>query len=145
MPYWLAGIIAGLIAGVVMAAIAMMLMPMVGRAMFAPVKLMAGVFEGENAVSGGMGTVLLGAMIHMVMSAVFGLIGALIVQGAGWTGVGTLIVAGIIWAIILFILNEFLTLRIIDPVMAQRMPMMAFLASHIGYGIVLGWLIWAFV
>lgn len=145
MPYWLAGIIAGLIAGAIMAAIAMMLMPTVGRTMLAPVKLMAGLFEGEAAVDGGMGTVLLGAMIHMVMSAVFGLIGGLIAQAAGWTSLGTLIVAGIIWAIILFLVNQYITLRIVDPVMAARMPPPAFLASHIGYGVVLGWLIWVFI
>lgn len=145
MPYWIAGVIAGLIAGAVMAAIAMMLMPMFGSAMLTPVKLMAGTFEGERAVSGGMGAVLLGAMIHMVMAAVFGLIGALIAQGAGWTSLGTLIVAGIIWAIILFLVNQYITLRVVDPIMAQRMPPMAFLASHIGYGIVLGWLIWVFI
>lgn len=144
MAYWLAGIVAGVIAGVAMAAVAMMLMPLVGRAFLTPVKLMAGTFQGEAAVGGGAGTVLLGAMIHMVMSALFGLIFALIVHALGWGSVGALIVAGIVWAVLLFLVNQYVTLRIVDKVMAERMPPLAFLASHVVYGVVLGWLVAVF-
>jgi hypothetical protein len=131
MALWLAGIIAGLIAGIAMAMVAMMLMPMMGRDMWSPVKLMAGTFQGEAALEGGAGTILLGMMIHMGMSAVLGLIFALIV-------------AGIVYALIVWAVNQYATLPVVDKVMAERMPPMAFAVTHVFYGAVLGWLVAVF-
>jgi hypothetical protein len=144
MALWLAGIIAGLIAGIAMAMVAMMLMPMMGRDMWSPVKLMAGTFQGEAALEGGAGTILLGMMIHMGMSAVLGLIFALIVGALGWAGLWALIVAGIVYALIVWAVNQYATLPVVDKVMAERMPPMAFAVTHVFYGAVLGWLVAVF-
>lgn len=94
MPIWVAGIVAGLIAGLVMAMVAMMAMPLRGQGMLSPVKLMAGTIQGDAALDGTRGTVLLGLLLHMMMSAVVGVIVALMIAGLGWHGLGLLIVAG---------------------------------------------------
>jgi hypothetical protein len=141
MALWLAGIIAGLIAGIAMAMVAMMLMPMMGRGMWSPVKLMAGTLQGEAALEGGAATILLGMMIHMGMSAVLGVIFALIVGALGWAGLWTLIVAGIVYALIVWVVNQYAILPVVDKVMAERMPPMAFAVTHVVYGAVLGWLV----
>lgn len=144
MPLWLAGIIGGLIAGIVMAMVAMMLMPMQGKGMMYPVKLMAGTFQGEAALDDGMGTDMIGLMIHMMMSAGLGLIFGLIVAGLKLHGIVTLIVAGIIYALIVFVVNWFGTLPIVDKVMRQNMSGPLFAMTHVIYGGVLGWLVQVF-
>lgn len=138
MPWWLAGIVAGLIAGVAMAMVAMMLMPMMKQPLLYPVQLMAGTFEGDAALSGGMGTDFLGLMLHMVMSIVFGVLFAAIMLALGWTALWVLIVAGIVWALLVWAINQFVTLPIVDKLMAERMPPMPFAMTHIVYGVVLG-------
>lgn len=144
MAIWLAGIIAGLIAGVVMAMVAMMLMPMLGHGVMYPVKLMAGTFQGQAALAGGMGTDMLGLMIHMMMSAVLGLIFGLIIGGLGLHGLLTLIIAGIVFALIVFVVNWFVTLPIVDKVMREGISPMVFGMTHVFYGVVLGWLVTVF-
>ncbi len=144
MPIWFAGIIAGLIAGIVMAMVAMMLMPMQGKGMMYPVKLMAGTFQGDAALSGGMGTDVLGLMIHMMMSAVLGLIFGLIIGGLGLHGILTLIIAGIVFALIVFVVNWLVTLPLTDKVMKDGISPMVFGMTHVFYGGVLGWLITVF-
>lgn len=144
MPLWLAGLVAGLIAGIVMAMVAMMLMPMQGKGMMYPVKLMAGTFQGEAALDGGMGTDMIGLMIHMMMSAGLGLIFGLIVAGLKLHGIVTLIVAGIIYALIVFVVNWFGTLPIVDKVMRRNMSGPLFAMTHVIYGGVLGWLVEVF-
>lgn len=114
MPLWLTRIIAGLIAGIVMAMVAMMLTPMRGKGMMYPVKFMAGTFQDEAALNGGMGTDMIGLMIHMMMSAALGLIFGLIIAGLNLPGIVTLIVAGIIYALIVFVVNWFGTLPIVE-------------------------------
>ncbi|HET8632428.1 MAG TPA: hypothetical protein VFL91_33800 [Thermomicrobiales bacterium] len=142
MPMWLAGLIGGLIGGVAMAMVAMMLMPMLKQSPLYPVQLMAATVEGPSAVGGGMSADMLGAMIHMVMSAIFGVIYGVVLGALGWTALWVLIVAGIVWALFLYVVNEYGTLPLIDKVMAERMPPLAFMMSHVAYGAVLGVLVW---
>lgn len=144
MPIWVAGLVAGLIAGIVMAVAATMAMPLRGQSMLSPVKLMAGTIQGEAALEGTIVTVLLGLMLHMMMSAVLGVIFALLLAGLGWHGLGLLIVAGIVYALIVFAINWFGTVPIVDKVMAARMSPVIFGLTHIIYGGVLGLLVRVF-
>lgn len=144
MPIWIAGIVAGLIAGIVMAMVAMMLMPMQGHGMMYPVKLMAGTFQGEAALTGGVGTDLTGMMLHMMMSAGLGLIFGLIAGAAGLHSVLTLIVAGIVFALAVFVVNWFIMLPVVDQVMRRHMSGTVFAMTHVIYGGVLGWLVEVF-
>lgn len=141
MPIWVAGLVAGLIAGIVMAVAAMMAMPLRGQGMLSPVKVMAGTIQGEAALEGTSVTVLRGLMLHMLMSAVLGVIVALLLAGLGWHGLGLLIVAGIVDALMVFAVNWFGAVPIVDKVMAARLSPVLFGMTHIIYGGVLGWLV----
>jgi hypothetical protein len=144
MALWLAGLIAGVIAGVVMAMAAMMVMPVMGRGLTYPVKLMAGTVQGEDALEGGPSSDMVGGMIHMMMSAVLGLIFGLIMSGLGLSGIWTLIIAGVIFALIVWVAMQYFVLPLVDQVMAQGMPPMAFAMTHVVFGVVLGLLTWVF-
>lgn len=144
MPMWLAGIVAGLIAGIGMAMVAMMVMPAMGKNFLMPVKLMAGTFEGEGAVDGGGGTVMTGMMIHMMMSAVLGLIFALIVAALGWSGFWPLVIGGMVYALIVWVVMEFGILPLVDKVMRERMSPALFAMTHVVYGFLLGLFLFLF-
>lgn len=144
MPIWWAGIVAGIIAGMAMGMMAMMLMPMERHGVWYPVKLMAGTFEGRAVLHGGAGTILLGLMIHMMMSASLGLLFSLVMAGLGWHGVFLLIVAGIVYALAVFAVNWSISLPLVDPVMRKGMDGMVFAMTHVVYGLVLGGLLGVF-
>jgi hypothetical protein len=142
MAYWLAGLIGGIVAGVAMAMVAMMLMPVVGRALMTPVKLMAGTVEGERAMDGGPGTLMTGMMIHMMMSLILGVIFGAIMGALVIHTLGALIIAGVIWALIVFVVAQFMALPIIDRLMAERMSPWVFGMAHLVFGVVLGVMVW---
>lgn len=144
MPLWLAGIVAGLIGGVGMAMVAMMAMPMMGQNFLMPVKLMAGTFEGEGAVDGGGGTVMVGMMIHMMTSAILGLVFALIIAALGWSGFWPLVIGGIVYALIVWVMTEFGVLPLVDKVMRERMSPALFAMTHVVYGFLLGLFLFLF-
>lgn len=141
MSWWLAGIVSGIIAGIVMAVVAMALMLVIGRGMLAPIRLMASAFEDEEGDEDNTGDVLLGMTVHLGMSILAGWVFALIIHGLGWTNPATLIVCGVFYAVLVFIANEVVTLRIFDRIMFRRMPPFSFLIAHLVFGAILGWLL----
>lgn len=142
MAYWLAGLIGGIVAGVGMAMVAMMLMPVVGRALMTPVKLMAATVEGERATQGGPGTVMTGMMIHLMTSLVLGVIFGAIMGALVIHTLGALVIAGVIWAAIVFVVAEFAALPLVDRLMAEHMSPWVFGMAHLVYGVVLGVMVW---
>lgn len=51
----------------------------------------------------------------------------------------TLIVTGFLYAVLVFLFNEVVTLRLFDRIMFRRMPPFSFLIAHLAYGVILGW------
>lgn len=141
MSYWLAGIVAGLIAGIVMAIVAVLLMTAIGRGMFAPIRLIARAVEGDRAGEDDSLDMVIGLAVHLTVSILAGWIFALLMHVFGWTNMATLIVAGVFYAVLVFIVNEVVTLRLCDRIMFRRMPPFSFLIAHLVYGLILGWLL----
>jgi len=56
----------------------------------------------------------------------------------GWRGSPPLPVAGLLYALGIFTVNESVTLPLVDPTMARRMPKILFALSHVVYGMTLG-------
>lgn len=131
----------GIIAGMAMAMLAMGAALIRGQSPWKPVKLMAGTLEGPRAAEGGVGTILLGGMIHLTMSALFGLLFRPVLRLLGWNGSPRLPVAGVLYALGRFAFNESVTLPLVDPMMARRMPKALFALSHVAYGMTLGMLV----
>ncbi|MGH2461505.1 MAG: hypothetical protein ACRDIY_21830 [Chloroflexota bacterium] len=128
----------GMLAGMAMAMLAMGAMLIRGQSPWRPVKLMAATLGGPGAAEGGAGTILLGGMIHLMMSALFGLLFRPVLTLLGWRGTPPLPVAGLLYALGLFAVNESVTLPAVDPTMARRMPRLLFALSHLAYGMTLG-------
>lgn len=74
------------------------------------------------------------------MSAIGGQVFALVTHTFGWSNMATLVVAGAFYPVLVFIVNELVTLRFFDEAMFRRMPPFTFLIAHFAYGAVLGWL-----
>jgi len=128
----------GVVAGMVMAMLAMGARLMQGRPPWMPVKLIAATVEGPVAVEGGTGTIVVGGMIHMMMSALFGVLFRPVLTMLGWRGSPPLPVAGILYALGIFAANESVTLPLVNPTMARRMPALLFALGHVAYGMTLG-------
>lgn len=77
---YLQGIIAGLCGGAAMAAAMAALSVAVGQGPWQMPKRLAGVFLGPSAKNGGSGVIAFGLAMHVVLSAVFGAIFALVVD-----------------------------------------------------------------
>jgi hypothetical protein len=132
-----AGAVAGLIAGVLMAMWSMGYAAYQGLGFFLPLKLIAATFLGVNAIIGGFWVLLLGVLIHLSVSAGWGVVfGAL----ARRLGVGASTALGGIYGLAVYLLMTFLVLPWIDPVMRARVEvtMTSFLIAHLVFGIALG-------
>jgi hypothetical protein len=144
MPFWLAGICAGLIAGLVMAILAMWFTWLVGKGFLYPLRLTAGFVE-RNAALEGVTAPALGVVLHFGMSVLLGVFLAAILSGFSTprlhSDAGQALVFGLIYALIIWAVNQFGILRLADPLMAERMPPVAFGLAHAIYGAVLGFLI----
>lgn len=118
--HWGAGAIAGLIAGIVMAMIAMVRAAAMGAGATTPVKEIAALVLGVQALIGGMGTLMIGLVIHLVFSVVLGAIFAgLIGAMAPAKAFGFGIAYGItVWAAMTFGLLPWT-----NPTMAARVAM----------------------
>ena len=148
MPFWLAGICAGLIAGLVMAILAMWFTWLVGKGFLFPLRLTAGVVERDAALEG-VTAPALGLALHFGMSVLMGVILAAILSGFSsprlHSDAGQALVFGLIYAVIIWAINQFGILKVADPLMAERMPPVAFGLAHAIYGAVLGFLIIVFM
>lgn len=124
---------AGLFAGLVMAVFWILAWGATGLGPMTPFKTIAAMF-GVNALVGGWGTVIVGAVIHFLVSAAFGVIFASMIRAnasksqAFWGG----LVYGVgVWAVMTYI-----GLPIFDSVMRERVALMpgTWFLSHLIFG-----------
>ncbi len=133
------GIAGGIIAGIVMAMVAMVWMALAGEGFFKPLSVIASILMGKSAISGSFALVpdLLGAVIHMVLSAVFGLVFAFVAAHAPWSSeqiIGTATVYGLV----LWIVNVVIIDANFIPAGLSLAPTPLLIVVHLVYGIVLG-------
>ncbi len=136
-----AGIGAGIIGGIMMAAFSMMNAGATGMGFWTPLRLIAATTNGVDALIGGGVILLWGLMIHMITSAVWGVILAAVLPwrasagaGLGW-GIGYGIV---VWAVMTFI-----GMPLVNSTMQARISLMqgSWFFEHLLYGIATGVLI----
>lgn len=132
------GAIGGLIGGMVMAMVAMLYTLVAQQDLLAPLKQMGATFF--KADSGSAGSLLAGLMLHMMMSVLFGIVFALIVRGRA-SGLGTLVVAGMVFIVVEWVIARFVVLPVVDPPLVATFGASGGIIAHAMYGAFLGlWL-----
>ncbi len=122
-----------------MAMVAMVWMALAGEGFFKPLSVIASILMGKSAISGSFALVpdLVGAMIHMVLSAVFGLVFAFVVARGYWRS-GVIVGLAVAFGLLLWVVN----VRIIDtyfiPAGLSLAPTPLMVVVHLVYGVVLG-------
>lgn len=131
------GIIAGIIAGLVMAAFSMMYAAMVGVGFFTPLRLIAAALAGVTALIDGGGILTLGVAIHMMASAVFGIIFAALLPRR--TSGGAAFGLGLVYGVVVWAVMTFIGLPAVNPVMGARVALMrgSWFFEHLLFGAVL--------
>jgi len=142
------GVIGGLVGGIVLAMLMMVVTAVMGMGLLRPLYLIAATFHGPWAMEQGVVIVplLIGLMVHMMNSIVFGLIFALLLGSvtavrrwgaAAWTG------GGLVWGLIIFFINQYAVLPAVDPAMAKgtEMVLIWWIIGHMMYGLILGFIV----
>lgn len=138
------GLLAGLIGGIVMAMFMMMVTALTGMGFLAPLYAIAATFNHAWAMTKGfdLTPILVGLMLHMVNSAVFGLIFALLVARLlpRALALPAATMAGMVWGLILLAVNQLIVLPSVDaPMVAATSSIFGWwLVGHLMYGVVLG-------
>jgi hypothetical protein len=131
-----AGIVTGVLAGIAMAAFLMLSYAQSGNAL-RPLQLVGATFYGPDALTGGIGAVTWGAILHLAISAAVGVVFAWIVgpypRGAaalGW---------GITYALVVMFFMTYLILPWANPTMSIQVPQMptAWALAHVVFGLCL--------
>lgn len=134
------GAIGGLIGGMVMAMVAMLYTLVAQGDLLAPLKQMGATFFRSD--SGSAGSLVAGLVLHMMMSAIFGIVFALIVRGRA-AGFGPLIAGGLIFIGVEWAVARFIVLPIVDAPLVATFGAIGGIVAHAMYGVVLGlWLAW---
>lgn len=138
------GVMGGLIGGIAMAMIMMVVTALDGMGFLKPLYLIAATFHPAWAMQTAFsaGPILIGAMLHMMMSAAFGLVfavGLALLRRSGMTTalwVGT----GMVWGVMVLLVNQNIVLPIVDPAMATATSglLVWWLLAHLMFGVVLG-------
>ncbi|MBL8957608.1 MAG: hypothetical protein JNK82_42935 [Myxococcaceae bacterium] len=133
-----AGAAAGVIGGLAMAVFAMGATTLLGQGPFAVPQLIGATFRGPEALLSGWGVIAWGVLLHLVTSAAYGTLFATLVRRDTPRGIATL--AGVAFALGIFVLMMFVVVPVVDPVMASRAAMMVgtMLVMHVLYGVGLG-------
>lgn len=139
--------IAGMIAGVVMAMYAMIASAFfLGQGFFTPLYGIASPIIGSEAMMTSMqkglyfalGPAILGLVIHMMWSALYGVIFGQVVQAAHLTGAPA-VVSGIVYGIVVMLFMSFVVLPIVGAGgMPAAIGWVSFTIEHMMFGIVLG-------
>ncbi|MDQ3263568.1 MAG: hypothetical protein M3Y59_07915 [Myxococcota bacterium] len=107
-----------------------------GPGFFAPLKMIAATVAGAGAMRGGVGMILLGLMLHMIMSVALGVIFAALVP-ARWSA-GVLGAVGGLFGLAVFLVMTWLVLPWANPLMFQNVNLGIFFIAHLVFGVSLG-------
>jgi hypothetical protein len=133
------GIIGGVIAGIAMAMVAMVWTLLAGQGFWRPMDMIASILLGREAISGGfqMFPELVGMAIHMVLSAIFGLVFAAVVANTSWSS-GVVVGVGLAYGLLLWIVNVLIIDAALIPAGLSLAPAPLMIVVHLVYGLVLG-------
>jgi hypothetical protein len=136
------GLVAGIVAGIVFAMFEMLVAAIQGMGFFAPLRTIAAIVLGEGTLepsSSLTSAVVVGLIVHMMLSAVYGLVLALVVwawtllQQPLWSVVGATIYGFALW-----IVNFFAIAPVAFPWFGMADDLVQFVAHPFFFGTVLG-------
>ncbi len=133
------GIVGGVVAGIAMAMVAMIWTMLAGAGFWRPMDLIASILLGKSAITGGFQLIpeFLGMVIHLMLSAVFGLIFAAVAARTSWSS-GAIIGAGLAYGLLLWIVNVVIIDTLFIPAGLSLAPTLLMVVVHLVYGLVLG-------
>lgn len=138
------GVLGGIVAGIVMAMVAMMYTLATQGDLLAPLKQMGALFFGPNDGSGI--AMLAGLMLHMMMTAVFGVIFVVLANRAiaanlvlSSIGFGPLAIAGMVFVLVEWAVAAFVILPLVDRPLVPTFASVGGFVAHLMYGLVLAW------
>lgn len=139
-PNWSAVILAGIIAGIVFALWEMILNPLfLGNRPWAPVRMIAGIAMGQSVVpppdTFALLPILVGVLVHLALSIIYAIVLAYIIQRMS---LGTSLVAGAIYGLVLYYLNFYLIANIAFGWFKGGQNWFT-LIGHALFGLVLAW------
>lgn len=127
----------GLVAGIVMALVTMMITALMGMGLWALPAMIAALLLGPPATMGvTAGVIMIGLVIHMVLSMMFGVVYAAIVNFFSHE----FLLTGTLFGLLLWIVN-FYVIGLFVPgarMMAQNEPIWLAIMSHLIFGVTLG-------
>lgn len=130
----LGGLFAGLIAGIVMAMVAMIRASALGLGFWLPVKQIAALWYGTQALIVGAGAIWAGLLSHMMMSVLFGILfGAAVGRDIS---VGGSFAAGLVYGIVIWAVMTWIVLPFANEVMLERVTLMPW--WWFGYHLIFG-------
>lgn len=131
------GLTGGVLAGIVMALTAMIRVATLGLGFWLPMKLVAGIVWGVEALIGGIGALVVGILIHLAVAGTGGMLFGVFFGRR--LNAATALLLGLPWAAAIWVLNTWAILPWLNPVMLQRQmvaPMWWF-GYHMVYGAML--------
>ena len=136
-----AGVLAGLAGGLAMVFYLMLYSDFWGAGFLLPLRLFAATFFGVDSLIGGPGVVVAGLLLHLAVSAVLGVVYALIPRRTTTTFHALL--GGIGFGVAVLLISTFLVLPAADPVLRARVSLfpMAWFLSHVIFGALTGGLV----
>ena len=137
----LASALAGLAGGAAMLAVWLVAFASLGRSPWRPLQLAASSVMGDTAMlpSAGVGTAIVGCLIHAITSAGFGALFGVI---CAVRSTFHLIMRGLLFGALLALALQYIILpRAVSLAWALRMPLEVSLSAHLVFGLVTAWLI----
>ena len=138
----LGGALAGLAGGLAMAVVAALIAAGMGQDIWHESKRIAAIVYGPAALAGSgfdPGPVLVGTLIHLVVSALLGAIFGIVTRR--WlhltSDFGTPVLAGLIYGLLIWLVAYFVVLPLLNPALLEVYAP-AFIIQHVVYGVVMG-------
>lgn len=130
----LGGVVAGVIAGVVMAMVAMIRASVLGLGFWLPVKQIAALWYGVDALILGAGAVWVGLLTHLVVAALYGLLFGTTVGRTG--SMAGSFAGGLLYGVAIWAVMTWVALPLTNEVMLERVTLMPW--WWFGYHLIFG-------
>jgi uncharacterized membrane protein YagU involved in acid resistance len=130
----LRGAVGGILAGMVFAAVTMWFADSTGGKVTMPLHMISTIVKGDKAMAAGTTSVGLGLLVHLVLSALFGVLFALAVPRLRSNG--TVALAGTLYGVVLYVVN-FLVLAPLAFTVFQNANQPFELFAHMVFGTLL--------
>jgi hypothetical protein len=106
-----------------------------GLGALTPLRMIGATFLGVEALVAGAGPVLFGLVLHLVVSAAWGVMFASAFRRDAAPGFA--LFAGLLYSVVVLVIMTFVVVPLVNPVLWARIPMIsgAWLVAHMLYGV----------